>query len=646
MGWLTGRLKHYRVRAMPVWRSTVRVTCAILLGLSLLFQCLLAWPQPLQALCPTLDLSARQPDIPALPGVCFLQDNDRTLTPQDMLSGRWPIQRLNANQLSFTHTQVAYWVYVPVRNVDDADQAWLLQLDYPLLDEVDFWVYDLGSGGTPTAEPQLLETVQMGDGRPFAVRPIHHRLSILPLNLKPDQSLGVVLRVQSNGAIHIPLSLHTTRSSLENTQTQSLGQGMFMGAMLLLAVFNLTLFVRLRILQPFFNAVYVLCAGLFITSMSGLSFQYLWPESPWLANVAIPVTEVLAILSLLLFTRHFLDVRTQTWPRQAQAIRILFVIGAVLLPLSFWLPYSLITRINTVYALSCMLVMFGISIRHALLREHSAVLYMVSWVVFFSGFLLYALAAFGMVSGFIAQERWMQIGLGSQIFLLTYAEVMQLRGILDRALRLESSVNTSLQQQVQTRTADLQATMGALQKANDQLRELSLRDPLTGLLNRRGLDESLGKMLRNQDQLLALVIFDLDHFKLVNDHYGHDVGDEVLKWVAEVLSNLMRRRADVLARFGGEEFVVLLPDTSQEDVVGLVDRLLEHVRSHKVELAGNLRLSVTLSAGVAVRRPGDDALSLFRRADDCLYRSKDLGRDRLTVDSDDEDSERLADIGL
>lgn len=80
--------------------------------------------------------------------------------------------------------------------------------------------------------------------------------------------------------------------------------------------------------------------------------------------------------------------------------------------------------------------------------------------------------------------------------------------------------------------------------------------------------------------------------------------------------------------------------------MGLVDRLLEHVRSHKVELAGNLRLSVTLSAGVAVRRPGDDALSLFRRADDCLYRSKDLGRDRLTVDSDDEDSERLADIGL
>ncbi|MGB6241715.1 MAG: diguanylate cyclase [Castellaniella sp.] len=598
--------------------------------------------QSLDALCPTRSLSLLQPDLPTLPGLCFIQDDQRKLGPDDLLSGRWPIQRRDADQLVFTHTRAAYWVYVPLHNPDSSEHTWFLQLDYPLLDEVDFWIYDLDPEGV--APPVLLHAERMGDARRFDMRPVRHRLFLLPLDFRPKQSLGVVIRVHSSGAINIPLSLHTAESAVAGTQDHSLAQGMFMGAMLLLAVFNLTLFLRLRILQPLYNAAYILCGGLFLTSMSGLSFQYLWPQFPWLANVSVPVTEVLAILSLLLFTRAFLDVRADGWPRQAQLIRIFFGIGVLLLALSFWAPYSLIIKLNTVYALACMLGMFTIGIWHQRSGERAARWYVVSWLVFYAGFLFYGLAAFGYIPGFMAQERWMQMALGSQIFLLTYAEVMQLRDLLDRALQIESSARSSLQHQVQARTADLRATMGALRQANQQLRELTLHDPLTGLMNRRGLDESLEQMLKHPDlpgRHAVLAVFDLDYFKRVNDEHGHDVGDAVLKWVAEVLRNLLRRRADVLARFGGEEFVVLLPDTAIADAAVLIQRVLDHVREHAVALEDGRRLSLTLSAGVAAWQPGDTAESLFRRADACLYRAKDAGRDRMVIDSD---QDGLADL--
>ncbi|MGB7399355.1 MAG: diguanylate cyclase [Castellaniella sp.] len=605
-------------------------------GLLLAFSGLLvsgaALAQPLAAVCPIRNVSAVQPQIASLSQVCFAQDEKQALSPQDFLSGRWPIQRRDADQLVFTHTKTAYWVYVPLRNTDPVARSWFLQLDYPLLDNVDVWVYQLDPGSD--APPVLVGARQMGDARPFDARPVAHHLLMLPLDFLPGESLGVVIRVRSNGAINIPLSLYTAEAALAQTQDQSLALGMFIGAVLLLAMFNLTLFVRLKIPQPLFNALYIICVGLFLASMSGLSFQYLWPASPWLANVAVPVTEVLALLSLLLFTRCFLGVTARSgW--QHYCIWGLAGIGLVLLVASFWVAYPVIIKVNTAYALVSMLAMLGVGVAQARLGHQDARWYVASWLVLYAGFLFYGLAVFGYMPGFMAQQRWVQIAAGSQVFLLTYAEVIQLRGLLDHALKIESSARSSLQQEVQSRTADLRSTMVALQQANRQLRELARIDPLTGLLNRRGLDESLDELLSHvkptPEPQITFVVFDLDHFKRVNDQHGHDAGDEVLKWVAEVLRNLLRRQSDVLARFGGEEFVALLPHTTVSDAQALVMRVLAHVHAQTIALPNGATISLTLSAGLASWQPGDTAVSLFRRADESLYQAKAQGRNRLVI---------------
>src|SRR5690606_31732176 len=138
--------------------------------------------------CPTLDLAFGQPDVPSLPHLCFLQDETQALGPDDVLAGRLPMDRRDASELVFRHNQSAYWVYVPLRNLERAQRVWYLQLDYPLLDEVDAWVYDLDTG--PGAAPVLLDMERMGESRPFDARPVRHRLFLLPLEFGPLQPRG------------------------------------------------------------------------------------------------------------------------------------------------------------------------------------------------------------------------------------------------------------------------------------------------------------------------------------------------------------------------------------------------------------------------------------------------------------------------
>ena len=153
-------------------------------------------------------------------------------------------------------------------------------------------------------------------------------------------------------------------------------------------------------------------------------------------------------------------------------------------------------------------------------------------------------------------------------------------------------------------------------------------DPLTGLLNRRGFDERAAAELSpaaRESRPFALVILDIDHFKLVNDQWGHDVGDRVLRHVGDLLRE-QAREGDILARFGGEEFVALLPDADLEGAQGFADR----VRESLVERTGGLP-AVRLSAGVRVGEPSSEMTSLLAEADLALYEAKRAGRDRTAV---------------
>jgi two-component system cell cycle response regulator len=163
--------------------------------------------------------------------------------------------------------------------------------------------------------------------------------------------------------------------------------------------------------------------------------------------------------------------------------------------------------------------------------------------------------------------------------------------------------------------------------------ELAVTDQLTGLHNRRYMTGQLGALVnravRGGDPVSALMI-DIDHFKKINDGFGHDVGDEVLReFSVRLASNV--RAIDLPCRYGGEEFVVIMPDTSLEDAHRIAERIRLHVAGSPFRV-GNEPLSVTISIGVAATGgAGDSAEALLKRADEAVYAAKAAGRNAVFV---------------
>ncbi|WMC09788.1 biofilm regulation diguanylate cyclase SiaD [Oceanimonas pelagia] len=169
----------------------------------------------------------------------------------------------------------------------------------------------------------------------------------------------------------------------------------------------------------------------------------------------------------------------------------------------------------------------------------------------------------------------------------------------------------------------------SLLELNDQLRQAALRDPLTGLANRRQLMERLHDeqaRCRRGQPAFALAMLDVDHFKRINDTYGHDTGDRVLCRLAETLAGQLRTQ-DLCARWGGEEFVLLLPHTALEPAGALLRRIMTAVRELVVDEVPALRL--TVSAGLTTHQPHETLDDTLRRADQLLIGAKNAGRDRL-----------------
>lgn len=163
-----------------------------------------------------------------------------------------------------------------------------------------------------------------------------------------------------------------------------------------------------------------------------------------------------------------------------------------------------------------------------------------------------------------------------------------------------------------------------------EMARLARRDPLTGARNRRSMNDALQLAASTAERTstsYALIMLDLDHFKKINDDYGHSVGDRILIDLAELIEN-STRRSDQLFRFGGEEFVLLMPGVDEKGMKAVVSSLRHKIRNGLRSPAG----PVTSSFGAALLQPGEDWEAWLKRADDALYRAKDAGRDCIIID--------------
>ncbi len=592
------------------------------LRLSLLLLLLATWPGSVAAM-PAL--SVLKDEIHLHHHLQYLEDPEHALTLEQV---REPSQTWLPNgKTAFNrgYSKSTWWLRTQLSNPDPTSKPRLLEIGYAALDAIDIFIVDNGVH---------LQTLKMGDKLPYAQRPVDHRFFIAPITWQPNQTLDIYLRVRSNGTIQVPLTLwdYSRFYSVDNINTTL--EGVYFGGMAAIALYNLLIFFVLRDRNYLIYVGFMICTGMTMAAQSGLAFRFLWPDATQWNDLAIIFFTTATAGFASLFTLQFMQVKTIS-PVLARWLLAVAVVSGVLMALCFVAPYRIMAMTILIHLMvaSIVAVVAGV---YALLRGvPSARIYMAAWSILLVGATVAALLRLGVVPVNVFTEYSAQFGSLVECILLSLALANRINAerklrfaAQNEALRTSQRVNAELEHRVQERTQ-------ALEQLNRQLQQLSETDQLTGLANRRHLENRLqmewARCLRQQHSL-AVILLDIDHFKQVNDRFGHPAGDSCLQQVATMIQEGLRWPADVIARYGGEEFCLVLPETDAQGAAKVAERIRERVANSPI-LTQDKQFKVSVSIGLFAAVPFDECTpaAYVHRADAALYQSKLSGRDRVTI---------------
>ncbi|WP_449285709.1 sensor domain-containing diguanylate cyclase [Marinobacter sp. PE14] len=520
----------------------------------------------------------------------------------------------------------SFWLKVEIPP-DPANRV--MEIGYPLLDEVSVhWVLN----------GELIQTHHTGDTLPFSSRPIHHRnfVFLVPSNTEP---VTAFVRVKTLGSVQIPLEVIPSAEFLANEQLSYGWQTMFLGIIVAMALYNLFLFVIVRHSTYLWYVLTVVFTGLVQLNFNGLLFQWLWPDAPGINRYfTIPVI-CFALFSAIIFAIRFLHIRHYS----LKSYRFLqWVLTAIFACFLFGLFGSYQTGIVLVSGIAAVVTLAAWFIGFLVWRRGQVLggFYVLAWTPLLIGHLILAVSKLGMMPRSFLTEFMPQIGVALEVVLLSFAlayrinlERRKRHEAQEQALAIQQQANVTLEMRVQERTDELE-------RANEQLRAISLTDGLTHVANRRRFDEKLQdewRRAQRQGHPLSLLMLDIDHFKRVNDELGHLVGDDCLTEVAALCAAEVQRSGDLLARYGGEEFSILLPATPEEGALRVAEKVRQAVARSPVYFGERVApVSLTISVGVACVVPGPDMepQELIRQADEALYAAKESGRNRVMLADD------------
>ncbi|MAR92948.1 MAG: hypothetical protein CML06_19035 [Pseudomonadales bacterium] len=540
----------------------------------------------------------------------------------DPFQGRWQSQSEEAFNQGYS--QSAWWLTLRLENPMSQPVESLLELGYAVLDQVDVYVY---SG------PELVRHYAMGDLQPFSERPVIHRFFVIPLQWAPGETLDIYYRIKTSTSVQAPPTLWQRDLFEERENQANIAQGLYYGAMLVIAVYNLLIFLVLWDRSYLYYVAFVLSVPLFMASISGQAYHYLWPQAVVWNDHSIPFFLALAFATSALFTRRFLRVRQ--W-----SVWLYYGLGAVAvagfgcLLLSFVAPY--VTTIHLLVPLGLFACLFEMAVGIAswVKRVPTARYYVIAWLSFLAGGTMLALNKLNILPANFITEYGIQLGSVLEAVLLSFAMAQRITeerrlcfAAQDEALSATIRLKQELEDRVRQRTRELE-------QLNSKLQDLTNTDQLTGLRNRRFMDEVMLRewsRCRRYQHDFALAMIDVDFFKRFNDEFGYPAGDACLQQVAERLGGCVRWPSDQLARYGREEFCLVLPETDASGALVVAERIREAVAAQPI-ITEHGEFSVTVSVGVCVGRPAKQPVSAaLKSADMALYQSKNSGRNRVTL---------------
>lgn len=554
----------------------------------------------------------------------YLEDPQGSLTLNDIVA-REDWQQHGAETFNQGYSSSAWWLRLSFSNDTQFPLKRLLSIAYPVLGDVR--VYQVGSQSD-------LRSLQMGHDYPYVQRPVDHRYFVVPVNWLPGETVTLYLRVQSQSAIQLPVTLWQPETFFSSDATRNILHGIYFGALLVIAIYNLLLFFALGDRNYLYYVGFVISMALLMATLTGYAYRHLWPAATLWNDQAILVLLASTLGFAGLFTRRFLRLREISRNLDVAAVTLVAVSVASAMA-AFYLHYQqVIAFLIPLVVFACLLG--SVAGLYAWYRgQVTAKYYVLAWSFLLAGGSVLALSKGGVLPSNGFTDHAAQIGSLFEVVLLSFALAQRIN--IERRLRYEAQtetlatarrLNQELEERVHERTRELESL-------NKKLNELSVTDGLTGLKNRRHMDQVLRQELeraKRSGRPVAVALLDIDHFKPVNDTHGHPAGDECLKRVAEVIHAGLRWPSDTATRYGGEEFAVIFPETDSQGAFAVVERIRERIRETRIELT-EVTISLTVSAGVYAP-PVHSELTpeeLIRGADDALYAAKESGRNQICI---------------
>jgi diguanylate cyclase len=583
--------------------------------------------EPLRAAPPPeVDLVRLVQRLPLTRSLHYMADHQQLDfdTVRERPDADWTPNRRGA--VNFGQSMQPYWLHLRLAGAERLSQTTYLRLDYPHLDRLDVYVVRDGA---------LLREFHTGDTLPYAARPVDHRTFLFPIERDWGDRFEVYLRVESEGPIEIPLDV-VTRSTLDaEDQRLFTWFGAYFGIMATMLLYNGFVFLVVRERSYFHYLVYMVVNASLQFVLQGFGFKYLWPVSTSMNNLMVLLLTGAAPFTALLFARRF--IRLEALGAAWEQILARLLLGSfALIPLALLFgDYRVTLRVEFALSLLVIALLSFLSVKYSMRGERAARNFAVAWLLYLGFIAYYLLQINGIVDRNVVSMHALEIGSLLELVLLSLAfadrlnEEKELRiRAQNEALQMQLRLNRNLDSLVRARTEELEA-------ANLRLRDMSVTDALTGLANRRRFSDCLAleyqRAYRQRDPLAVLMI-DIDHFKRLNDGYGHPCGDRCIREVAAVIAGCVRRPGDLAARYGGDEFVVLLPATDMDGAYEVADQIRTAMSTLRIgNPLGELRITASIGVAAEVPPRRGRAEDLTNRADQALYRAKRDGRNRISA---------------
>jgi diguanylate cyclase (GGDEF)-like protein len=396
---------------------------------------------------------------------------------------------------------------------------------------------------------------------------------------------------------------------------------LYFGAVLALILYNFFIYLLNREKVYFFYILYAL--SFLIWQLTSNGFYPFNTFNTIFNFYALGSIVPLWIAMLIFFSRSILETK-KLLPKSD---KFLFSISLLYLFLTFSSIFFLQKSFVIINILATFILPFLLYIGYKSykLGNKSAIFFVIAQTTFLSMSTLFSLMSDGIVEYSLLTRYGIVVASFIEMILFAFALGYKIKQLQDEKLEIIYKHSLELDKKVKERTKELE-------KTQEELKRLANKDPLTDLYNRRSLIEIATKLIelaKREHNNLATIMFDIDKFKNVNDTYGHAVGDIVIKEFANILKET--RESDIVARIGGEEFLLLLPNTDQKDALQIANTIRIKCENMKISIEDDKFVSFTVSGGVdmLILNTNDTLNATMQRVDIALYEAKKNGRNQI-----------------